>query len=237
MCGGQGTRAETRRRETSPTPEDRKAELGIESFLLDCDGLLFAVGLGKAAEPDPWDERAEMLREQGLRMLGDGPGAKLDDPLRIRLAHVEADRVRVREAVDRIAEAALQRRSETFMALGRLVRRLYREAKSDPVDVEEWAALRDRAEALRGEPGLSPSVERAVRWVRERDARARAETRPVAAFLETGGAHLAAAGSNRGDGPLAGHRAGVAGGNGGLAGRLRRYPRRRAAPAWRDRRR
>ena len=184
-----GPASETRRRETSPTPDDRKAALEVEAFLVDCDGLLFDVSLGKAAEPDPWDERAEMLREQGLRMLGDGPGAKLDDPLRIRLAHVEADRVRVREAVDRIAEAALQRRSQGFMVLGRLVRRLYREAKSDPVDVEEWAALRDRAEALRGEPGLSPSVGRAVRWVRERDARARAETRPVAAFLETGGAH------------------------------------------------
>ena len=183
--------SETRRRETSPAPDDRKAALQIELFLLDCDGLLFDVSLGKAAEPDPWNERAEMLRQQGLRMLGEGPGARLDDPLRIRLARVEADRERVREAVDRIAEAALQRRSQGFMALGRLVRPATTGRRSsDPVDVEEWAALRDRAEALRGEPGMSPSVERAVRWVRERDARAKAETRPVAAFLETGGAHL-----------------------------------------------
>ena len=184
-----GPASETRRRETPPTPEDRKAALGIETFLLDCDGLLFDVSLGKAVEPDPWDERAKMLRQQGLRMLGDGQGAKLDDPLRIRLARVEADRKRVREAVDRIGNAALQRRSERFMALGHLVRRFCRETKSDPVDVAEWAALRDRAEALRGEPGLPPSVERAVRRVRERDARARAGTRPVEAFLETGGAH------------------------------------------------
>ena len=191
-----GPVSETRRRETSPTPDDRKAALQIEAFLVDCDGLLFEASLGAAelpagaGQPAPWNERAEMLRRQGLSMLGDGPGAKLDDPLRIRLAHVEADRVRLREAVDRIAEAARQRRAEEFMALGRLVRRLCREAKSDPVDVEEWAALRDRAEALRGEPGLSPSVERAVRRVRERDARAKVETRPVEAFLETAGAHL-----------------------------------------------
>ena len=185
--------SETRRRETSPTPDDRKAALQIELFLADCDGLLLETEAGLPAdtvEPDPWAAQAEILRRKGLRMLGEGPGARLGDSLRIRLARVEADRERVREVVDKVAEAALQRRSERFMALGRLVRRLCREAKSDPVDVEEWAALRDRAEALRGEPGLPPPVERAVRRVRERDARAKAETRPVAAFLETGGAHL-----------------------------------------------
>ena len=191
-----GPASETDRRETPPTPEDRKAALRVEAFLVDCDGLLLEASPGEghppagATEPDPWDERAATLRQQGLRMLGDGRGTKLDDPLRIRVARVEAERVRVREAVDRLAGAVLQRRAERFMALGRLVRRLYREAKSDPVDVGEWAALRARAETLRGEPGLSPSVERAVRWVLDRDARAKAETAPVEAFLETGGAHL-----------------------------------------------
>ena len=180
-------------RPTPQTPEDRKAALGIETFLLDCDGLLLEAGAEPPAdtvEPDPWAAQAVMLRLKGLRMLGEGPGAKLDDPLRIRLARAGTGRERIREAVGRLAKAALQRRSERFMTLVRMTGRQCREAKSDPVDVEEWAALRDRAEALRGEPGLSPSVERAVRWVRERDARARAGTRPVAAFLETGGAHL-----------------------------------------------
>ena len=123
-------------------------------------------------------------------MLGDGRGAKLDDPARIRLARVETDRARVREAVDRLAEAALQRRSERFMALGRTVNRQRRESGSDPVDLPSWAALRDRAADLRGEASLAPEVERAVGRVLDRDARAKAETRPVEAFLETGRAHL-----------------------------------------------
>ena len=134
--------------ETPPTLEDSKAALEIETFLLDCGGLLFDPRPGSAAEPDLWDERAEMLREQGLRMLGDGPGAKLDDPLRIRLARVGAEREQVREAVDRLAEAALQRRSERLV---RMTGRQRRESGSDPVDLPSRAVLRDRAEELRGE--------------------------------------------------------------------------------------
>ncbi len=191
-----GPASGTEPRETPPTPEDRKAVLRIETFLLDCEGLLFEAALGGAdlpvgaAEPDPWAAQAGMLRRQGLGMLGDGPGARLDDPVRIRLARVETDRARVREAVDRLAEAALQRRSERFMALARMVSRQRRESGSDPVDLPSWAALRDRAADLRGEASLAPEVQRAVGRVLDRDARAKAETRPVEAFLEAGGAHL-----------------------------------------------
>ena len=175
---------------TPPTPEDRKAGQDIESFLLDCDGLLFDAGLGAAAEPDPWDERAQTLRRQGLGMLGEGPGAKLDDPLRIRLARAGAERERVREAVDRLAAAALQRRSERFMTLVRTTGRQMRESGCDPVDLPSWAGLRGRAEELRSGDSLAPGVRRAVDRVLDLDARAKAEARPVEAFLETGRAHL-----------------------------------------------
>ena len=191
-----GPASETERRETPPAPEDRKAALRIEAFLVDCEDLLFEAGIGRAdlpvgaAEPDPWAAQAGMLRRQGLGMLGDGPGARLDDPARIRLARVETDRARVREAVDKLAEATLQRRSERFMALARMVSRQRRESGSDPVDLPSWAALRERAEDLRGEASLAPGTERTVRRVLDRDARAKAETRPVEAFLEAGGAHL-----------------------------------------------
>ncbi len=189
--------AEPERRETQPpTPEDRKAALQIEAFLVDCDGLLLEADPGGAglsvgaAEPDPWGERVEMLRGQGLGMLGDGPGAKLDDPLRIRLARAGAERERVREAVDRLAEAALQRRSGRFAALVRMTGRQRRESGSDPVDLPSWAALRDRAEELRSETSLAPKVRRAVDRVLDLDARAKAETRPVEAFLDAGDKHL-----------------------------------------------
>ena len=191
-----GPASETDRRETPPPPDDRKAARSIEAFLLDCDVLLFEASPGEAVlpagatEPDPWDERAETHRRHGLGMLGDGAGAKLDDPLRVRLARVEAERLRVREAVAMLAEAALQRRSERFIALARLAGRQRRESGSDPVDLPSWAALRERAEELRGEASLAPEPERVLRRVLDLDARAKAETRPVAAFLETGGAHL-----------------------------------------------
>ncbi|MCY3672432.1 MAG: ATP-dependent RecD-like DNA helicase, partial [Alphaproteobacteria bacterium] len=181
---------------TPPTPEDRKAALAIETFLLDCDGLLFDTSLGGASpppvaeEPDPWEERAEALRRQGLQMLGDAPGAKLGDPLRIRLARVGIERERVREAVDRLARTMLQRRSDRFMVFVGMTGRQRREAGCDPVDLPSWAALRDRAAALRSEASLATGVRRAVDRVLDLDARAKAETRPVAAFLEASGAHL-----------------------------------------------
>ena len=187
---------EMRQREQAPNPDNGEAARRIEAFLLDCDGLLFEAGNAGMAlsvgvtEPDPWAARAGTLRQQGLRMLGEGPGARLDDPARIRLARVEPDRARVREAVDTLAKAARQRRSERFMALGRIVRQLCRKTGTDPVDAEEWPALRTRAEELRGEPGLSPAVERAVRWVFARNARAKDDTRPVAEFLQAGELHM-----------------------------------------------
>ena len=181
---------------TPETPEDRKAALAIEAFLLDCDDLLIDIGSRGAgppvgaAEPDPWEERAEALRRQGLGMLGDAPGAKLDDPLRIRLARGGTEREWVREAVDGLARAALQRRSDRFMALVGTTVRQRREAGSDAVDLPSWAALRDRAAALRSEASLAPGVRRAVDRVLDLNARARAETRPVEAFLEAGDEHL-----------------------------------------------
>ena len=190
-CAADADRATAR-----PTPEDRKAALTIETFLLDCDDLLFDIGSGGAgppvgaAEPDPWEERAEALRRQGLGMLGDAPGAKLGDPLRIRLARDGAGRGRVREAVDGLARAALQRRSDRFMVLVGMTARQRREAGSDAVDLPSWAALRDWAAELRSEASLAPGVRRAVDRVLDLDARAKAETRPVEAFLKAGNAHL-----------------------------------------------
>ena len=188
--------ADADRAPAPPAPEDREAALAIEAFLLDCDDLLIDIGSGGAgppvgaAEPDPWEERAEALRRQGLGMLGDAPGAKLGDPLRIRLARGGTEREWVREAVDGLTGAALQRRSDRFMALVGTTVRQRREAGSDAVDLPSWAALRDRAAALRSEASLAPGVRRAVDRVLDLDARARAETRPVEAFLEAGGAHL-----------------------------------------------
>ncbi len=162
-----------------PPSDDSKAALDIESFLIDCDGLL---GNAAPGTPDAWDDRAETLRRQGLGMLGDGPGAKLDDPLRLHLARIEVERERVRAAVDRLAKAQLQRRAERFIALAT--------SESDPVDLPSWAALCDQAAALRHEAALAPEARRLVDHVLEVDARAKAELRPVEAFLEAGAAHL-----------------------------------------------
>ena len=164
-------------RPAAARPEDSKAALDIESFLIDCDGLLGNVAPPPgAAEPDAWDDRAETLRRQGLRMLGAAPGAKLDDPLRLHLARVEVERERVRAAVDRLAKAQLQRRVERFIALTT--------GETDPVDLPSWAA--DQAAALRREAALAPEARRLVDHVLE----ARAKAEPVEAFLEAGAAHL-----------------------------------------------
>ena len=64
------------------------------------------------------------------------------------------------------------------------------EAHPDPVDLPAWGALRDRAEALRGEAGLAPDAREAVDAVLARDARVEAEIAPVRAFLEEGALHL-----------------------------------------------
>ena len=76
------------------------------------------------------------------------------------------------------------------MELSRSVSRQGLEAHSDPVDLPAWGALRDRAEALRGEAGLAPDAREAVAAVLARDARVEAEIAPVRAFLEEGALHL-----------------------------------------------
>ena len=81
-------------------------------------------------------------------------------------------------------------RSRAFMELSRSVAPHGLEAHPDPVDLPAWGALRDRAEALRGEAGLAPDAREAVDAVLARDARVEAEIAPVRAFLEEGVRHL-----------------------------------------------
>ena len=76
------------------------------------------------------------------------------------------------------------------MELSRSVSRQGFKARSDPVDLPAWGALRARAEALRGEAGLAPDARAAVDAVLARDARVEAEIAPVRAFLEEGALHL-----------------------------------------------
>ena len=76
------------------------------------------------------------------------------------------------------------------MELSLSVSRQGLEARSDPVDLPAWEALRDRAEALRGEAGLSPDAREAVDAVLARGARVEAEIAPVRAFLGAGALHL-----------------------------------------------
>ena len=143
--------------------------------------------------PKRWTSRidaAEVLRDEGLRLLGEGEGAKLDDPARIRLSRAADERERVREAVDALGAEVQGLRSRAFVELSRSVAPHGLEAHPDPVDLPAWGALRDRAEALRGEAGLAPEAREAVAAVLARDARVEAEIAPVRAFLEEGALHL-----------------------------------------------
>ena len=179
--------------------DDGAAAHGIEAFLQACEEHLAAAGPVAAEtsgedgastrEPDPWTARADALTAEGLVMLGDAPGAKLDDPLRVRLARIETERGQVRKAVEALRDEALRRREQAFMALGRIMSRQRRASGSDLTDLPSWAALRDRAEDLRGEAALAPGAERAVRQVLDRDVRAKAETEPVMSFLKAGEEH------------------------------------------------
>ena len=139
---------------------------------------------------DPRIDAAEALRREGLRLLGEGEGAKLDDPARIRLSRAADERERVREAVDALGAEAQGLRSQAFMELSLSVSRQGLKARSDPVDLPAWEALRARAEALRGEAGLAPDALEAVAAVLARDARVETEIAPVRAFLEEGASHL-----------------------------------------------
>ena len=186
-------------RRLEPAPDDGEAARGVEAFLRTCREHLAVAGPeavetfgedgASTTEPDPWAARADALMAEGLVVLGDAPGAKLDDPLRVRLARFETERGQVREAVDALRDEALRRRERTFMTLGRTMNRQRRASGSDLTDLPSWAALRDRAEDLRGEAALAPGVERAVRQVLDRDARAKAETEPVMSFLKAGEEH------------------------------------------------
>ena len=125
-----------------------------------------------------------------LARLTTGGGAKLDDPARVRLSHAADERERVREAVDALGAELQGLRSQAFMELSLSVSRQGLKARSDPVDLPAWGALRARAEALRGEAGLAPDAREAVDAVLARDARVEAEIAPVGAFLEEGALHL-----------------------------------------------
>ncbi len=168
-----------------PRPDHEEAGRRIEAFLRDCRHCLEATA--PAAETlDQRIDAAETLRREGLRLLGEGEGAKLDDPARIRLSRAADERIRVHEAVDALGAEVQGLRSQAFMELSRSVAPHGLEAHPDPVDLPAWEALRDRAEALRGEAGLAPDAREAVDAVLARDARVEAEIAPVRAFLEEG---------------------------------------------------
>ena len=170
-------------------PDHEEAGRRIEAFLRDCRHCLEAVA--PAAETlDARIDAAETLRREGLRLLGEGEGAKLDDPARARLSRVADERTRVREAVDTLGEEVQGLRSRAFMELSGNVTRQGLDSHCDPVDLPEWESLRHRAEALRGEAGLAPDAREAVDAVLARAARVEAEIAPVKAFIEEGTQHL-----------------------------------------------
>ena len=189
---------EPARQEHSQHPDHEEAGRRIEAFLRDCrDHLDRGAGIALSGDgapspgtPEPRMDRTDELRREGLRMLGEGADAKLDDPARIRLARAPEERELVREAVDALGDEARRLRAEAFMEHHRDVGGQGREAGCDPADLPSWESLRDRAEALRGEPGLAPEVKETVDAVLARDARIMEETGPVEAFLEAGARHL-----------------------------------------------
>ena len=187
---------EATRREVREDPRHEEAGRRIAGFLRDCRDHLDAGtalaedGASSEAALDRWLERAETLRNDGLRMLGEGVGAKPDDPARIRLAGAAEERDRVRDALDALAERALGLRAAGFMQAHRGVESEAREAGRDPADLPAWDTLRTRAEGLRDEPGLAAAARDAARSVLAHDARVEVETAPVAVFLEAGARHL-----------------------------------------------
>ena len=170
-------------------PDHEEAGRRVEAFLRDCRHCLNEAAPA-AQDLDPQIDAAETLRREGLRLLGEGEGAKLDDPARVRLSHAADERGRVREAVDALGAEVQALRSRALMELGRRVVRQGLDAHCDPVDLPAWLSLRDRAEVLRGEAGLAADAREAVDAVLARDARVKAEIAPVQAFLEEGAQHL-----------------------------------------------
>ncbi|MDE0275585.1 MAG: relaxase domain-containing protein [Defluviicoccus sp.] len=189
---------EVARRDVAQHPRHAEAGRRIAGFLRDCrDHLDRAAGKGlpmdgasEDATLDGWLERAETLRGDGLRMLGEAEGARLDDPARIRLAGAENERGRVRDAVDGLADAALRLRTAAFAGAREAVDMQAAAARCDPADLPAWDALRTLAEELRDEPDLAPEAKETVDAALAHDLRVRVETAPVAAFLEAAGRHI-----------------------------------------------
>ena len=170
-------------------PDHEEAGRRIEAFLQDCRQCLDAAAPGTEAL-DQRVDAAEALRREGLRLLGEGEGAKLDDPARVRLSHAPDEGTRVREAVDALEAEVQGLRSRAFMELSGILTRQGLDAHCDPVDLPAWESLRHRAEALRGEAGLAPDAREAVDEVLARGVRVEAEIAPVKAFIEEGTQHL-----------------------------------------------
>ena len=189
---------ETARREGPEHPRYEEAGRRIDAFLQDCrDHLNRRAGIDLAGEgvpsdgtPETWLDRTGELRRDGLRMLGEGESAKLDDPARIRLAGADGERERVRKALDALADEARRLHAETFMQVRRSVESKAREAGCDPADLPAWDSLRARAEALRDEPALAPEAKDAVDAVVAHDVRVEIEIAPVEALLQAGARHL-----------------------------------------------
>ncbi len=188
-------------------PRHGEAGRRIDRFLRACrDHMGRAAGIGLAADGAPadatldgWLDRAETLRRDGLRMLGEGEGAQLDDPARIRLAGAADERDRVRDALDGLAGEALGLRAAAFTDVHRRVEGGAGKAGCDPAGLPAWDTLRTLAEGLRDEPGLAPEAKRAVDAALAHDVRVRVELAPAAAFVDAAGRHLdGRAGTDRG---------------------------------------
>ena len=184
---------EPARRDAGRDPRHEEAGRRIETFLRDSrDHVGRATGIGarEGATLDGWLETAAALRRDGLRMLGEGEGVRLDDPARIRLAGAAEERQRVRDAVGGLADEALRLRAEAFMSLHRNVEAEARRTGCDPADLPSWDSVRTRARALRDEPGLAPAAREIAAAVLAHDVRVDVEIAPVEAFLEAGVRHL-----------------------------------------------
>ena len=185
-------------REVRRDPRHDEAGRLVEAFLQDCrDHMGRAAGIGPAergapeeAALDGWVERADKLRRDGLRMLGEGAGVRLNDPARIRLAGAANERDRVRDAVDALAGESLRLRAAALVDLDRRVEGEARAAGWDPADLPSWDALKTLAGALRDEPGLDPEAKGIAEAALAHDARVEVETAPAASFLEECARHL-----------------------------------------------